>query len=87
MAGASIFAKFVASTVAYPHEVLRTRMQDSRPGYAGLLATAVNMVQREGVWSLWTGLRVNLVRVVPATAATFVTYEYICKHFDLNFGK
>lgn len=34
--------------------------------------------------SLWSGLRVSLTRIVPATASTFVAYEYINRYLYEN---
>lgn len=38
------------------------------------------IIEKEGFWSLWSGLRVSLVRIIPATVATFVSYEYISRY-------
>jgi solute carrier family 25 folate transporter 32 len=83
---ASIVAKLVASSITYPHEVLRARMQDARNDPAHnksnlkLRQVFHDIVEVEGFWSLWTGLRVNLVRIIPATLATFVSYEYLSRY-------
>lgn len=40
----------------------------------------------EGLWGFYKGLKPNLVRVVPATMVTFLTYENV-SHYMLNRGK
>lgn len=88
-------SKMVASITTYPHEVVRTRLQtlriskeliqngaeSSRPP-TGIIRTTKNIVMQEGWRALYRGLSVNLVRTVPNSAITMLTYETIMKYLN-----
>jgi solute carrier family 25 folate transporter 32 len=83
---AAALSKLAATLVTYPHETIRTRLQDQRGRagaadrrYRGLFNCASVIVRDEGVRGLYAGLRVNVVRVVPAAITTFAVYESIVK--------
>ena len=76
----SIIAKICATLTTYPHEVLRTRIQNQRvyhPDYVyyGVIGTAKRMWKQEGIRSFYRGLPTTILRVVPANSITFITYE------------
>jgi solute carrier family 25 (mitochondrial folate transporter), member 32 len=84
----SIMAKVIAISITYPHEVIRIRMQDSRitciPGQVtaanhplSIREVVTGILKHEGYAALFSGFQVNLVRVIPATVSTFLTYEYV----------
>ncbi|EGC35614.1 hypothetical protein DICPUDRAFT_87783 [Dictyostelium purpureum] len=83
---ASSLSKIIASIVAYPHEVLRSRLQDSSPDspnrtYQGNLVQMVKQIIREEGWrGLYKGMGVNLLRVTPSCVITFTSYEFIKKY-------
>ncbi|KAJ3158343.1 hypothetical protein HK101_001328 [Irineochytrium annulatum] len=82
--GCGAMAGGVAQTATYPIEVIRRRMQVV--GMVGATRTVgmgalVGIVWREeGVRGFYRGLTANLVKVVPAAAVSFMTYEW-CKGF------
>ncbi|VDK84119.1 unnamed protein product [Litomosoides sigmodontis] len=68
-------AKFFACSLAYPHEVVRTRMREENAVTKGFLPTLKFVLRGEGFWALYRGLTVQLLRTVPNTAITMGTYE------------
>ena len=80
---ASGMAKMCASLISYPHEVLRSRMMDSR-AVSGptLTGTARHIYQREGLAGFYSGLPVTLVRVIPNCCMTFLTYEMLLRYCE-----
>ncbi|KAJ6512068.1 mitochondrial NAD transporter [Mycena polygramma] len=89
----SALAKMTASIATYPHEVVRTRLQTqrrplgessdgmlNRMDRGGIVDTTKRLVRTEGWRSLYKGLSVNLIRTVPNSAVTMLTYELLMRH-------
>ncbi|PLN78698.1 mitochondrial carrier [Aspergillus taichungensis] len=84
LSGASGLSKLFACLIAYPHEVIRTRlrqapMADGRQKYTGILQCARLILKEEGMIALYGGLTAHLLRTVPSAAITIGTYELVLK--------
>ena len=76
----SAASKMVASTVTYPHEVVRSYMHVSGSGPLAGLAEACRAIYREdGARGFYRGCGTNLLRTTPAAALTFTSFELIAR--------
>ncbi len=84
LACASAVAKMVASSVTYPHEVIRSHMHVQGFGpFGGVLSLTKKIHTEGGGWrAFYRGVGTNLVRTTPAAAITFTSYELISRQFQ-----
>ncbi|XGW10584.1 hypothetical protein V3C99_012241 [Haemonchus contortus] len=69
-------AKFIACVIAYPHEVVRTRLREESSVKRGFFRILCDLY-KEGGRAMYRGLSVQLMRTVPNTAITMGTYEIV----------
>jgi len=81
--GCGAVSKTVASCIAYPHEVARTRLRESGSKYTSFWGTLGMVYREEGRVGLYRGLGTNLVRQIPNTAVMMATYELVVYTLNL----
>ena len=80
-------SKICASTVTYPYQVVKSRMQirplvpGAPPPYNGVRDTLAKTWRYEGIAGFYRGCFLNLLRVTPNSAVTLALYELIAKQF------
>ncbi|XP_041130412.1 solute carrier family 25 member 33-like isoform X1 [Polyodon spathula] len=74
---AAAFSKGCASCIAYPHEVIRTRLREEGSKYKYFFQTARLVAIEEGYPAFYRGLIAQLIRQIPNTAIVLSTYELI----------
>ncbi|KAH0813245.1 hypothetical protein GEV33_009545 [Tenebrio molitor] len=84
MAGA--VSKTVASCIAYPHEVARTRLREEGNRYTSFWQTLTLVFKEEGVRGVYRGLTTQLVRQIPNTAIMMATYEAVVYVLTTRLG-
>lgn len=80
---AAVLSKSAATTIMYPHEVVRVRLREDvydlngRLKYRNFIQTLFRVAKEEGRSGLYGGFGTSLLRQLPNTAVTFLTYEAI----------
>lgn len=76
---ASATSKILSMAIMYPSQVIKSRLQSYNPSKE---RRTVSLVTRQvwnadGLRGFYRGLGANVLRVVPATCVTFLTYETV----------
>uniref|UniRef100_A0A3Q2Z3B7 Solute carrier family 25 member 36 n=1 Tax=Hippocampus comes TaxID=109280 RepID=A0A3Q2Z3B7_HIPCM len=74
---AAATSKTCATSIAYPHEVIRTRLREEGSKYRSFFQTLTTVPKEEGFRALYRGLTTHLVRQIPNTAIMMCTYEMV----------
>lgn len=74
---AAAVSKGCASCIAYPHEVIRTRLREEGSKYKYFFQTGRLIMVEEGYAAFYRGLVPQLIRQIPNTAIVLSSYELI----------
>jgi len=80
---ASAFAKMIASTITYPHEVIRSHMHVHGLGPFRGIGALIRRIHRDGgTIAFYRGCGTNLIRTTPAAAITFTSFELVSREIE-----
>ncbi|XP_056612767.1 solute carrier family 25 member 36-A [Triplophysa dalaica] len=79
---AAATSKTCATSIAYPHEVIRTRLREEGNKYRSFFQSVSLVFREEGYRALYRGLTTHLIRQIPNTAIMMSTYELVVYLLD-----
>ncbi|CAG9539812.1 unnamed protein product [Cercopithifilaria johnstoni] len=81
----SALSKVISTTITFPYQVQRTRLQDHHAKYNGICDLISKTYRMEGLRGFYKGLLMGNLRQLPNVIVTYVTYEnvrYFVRHFS-----
>ncbi|TIA19340.1 carrier protein Rim2p/Mrs12p [Aureobasidium pullulans] len=80
--GSAGIAKLIAGVIAYPHEVIRTRLRQAplpngELKYTSLIQCTRTIWKEEGILAFYGGITPHMLRAVPSATITFGVYEAV----------
>lgn len=79
-----------ASSLTYPHEVIRNNLQNER-NYNEKQMSMIKLIKQiyrnQGIAGFYGGFRINLIRILPNTAIMFASYEKLSHYLETLYYK
>lgn len=77
----SLVSATVAVALSCPADVLKSRLQNMRPGqFRGVMDCASQLVKNEGVLALWKGYTPAVIKLAPHTVISFVILDNLSRY-------
>ncbi|XP_075229750.1 calcium-binding mitochondrial carrier protein SCaMC-2-A-like [Lycorma delicatula] len=68
-----------AQVFCYPLALVRTRMQAQKGSQTSMMTMIRHIIVHDGFAGLYTGLTLNLIKVIPAVSISYAIYEHCIK--------
>lgn len=76
----SLVSAAAAVALSCPADVLKSRMQNMRPGeFKGIIDCGASLIKNEGIMALWKGYSPAVVKLAPHTVISFVILDNLSR--------